>query len=166
MKKIIQIGILGLLLIVVSSFTAHKFYVSIYQINYVPQKKMLQITSRIFIDDLNEAMEQKFHKKCYVGTNRQTENDISLMKKYLLEKFVIKLNGTLKPIKYLSSEVEANVIVGYYSISDVSKITSLSIENNALLEINPEQQNVIQATIDGKKQSLLLTADNYKGMLK
>ena len=166
MKKIIRATLLGILFIVLSSFAVHKFYVSIYQINFVPQKKMLQITSRIFIDDLNDAMELKFHKKCYVGTDRQTDNDVVLMKKYLAEKFIIKVNGVSKPINYLSSEVEANVVVGYFSITDVSKITSLTLENNALLEINPEQQNVIQANINGKKQSLLLTADNYKGMLK
>jgi hypothetical protein len=34
------------------------------------------------------------------------------------------------------------------------------------MEINGDQQNVIQANIDGEKTSLLLTVDNYKGTLK
>jgi hypothetical protein len=166
MKKLAQNSALIILFVCLSSFAVHKFYVSIYQINYVPQKKMVQITSRIFIDDMNEALEKKFHKKTYVGTDRETDEDVVLMKKYLAEKFTIKINGTAKPLVFLSKEVEANVIVSYHSIKDISKITSFSIENTALLEVNEEQQNIIQANISGEKQSLLLTADNYKGMLK
>lgn len=166
MKKIFNSILLIALVFAFSSFAIHKFYVSIYQINYVPQKKMIQITSRIFIDDMNAALEKKFNKKAFVGTDRETENDVALMKKYLAEKFIIKVNGTTKPMNFISKEIEANVIVCYYSIKEVSKITSLNIENTALLEVNEEQQNIIQANISGEKQSLLLTADNYKGMLK
>ena len=146
--------------------SVHKFYVSIYQINYVPQKKMIQITSRIFIDDMNNALEKKYHKKTFVGTDRETADDVVLMKKYLAEKFVLKLNGSAKPMNFLSKEVEANVIVSYFSIKEVSKINSLSIENSALLEVNEEQQNIIQANISGEKESLLLTSDNFRGVLK
>jgi uncharacterized protein YabE (DUF348 family) len=62
--------------------------------------------------------------------------------------------------------LEANVIVCYFSIKDVPKLNSFSVENSALMEINGEQQNVIQANIDGDKKSVLLTADNFKGILK
>lgn len=166
MKKFVTICALILLFCSVSAFAVHKFYVSIYQINFVPQKKMIQITSRIFIDDMNDALEKKYHKKTYVGTDRETEDDVVLMKKYLADKFTLKLNGTPKPMIFLSKEVEANVIVSYFSIKEVSKINSLFIENSALLEVNEEQQNIIQANISGEKQSLLLTSDNFKGVLK
>lgn len=127
---------------------------------------MIQITSRIFIDDMNDALEKKYHKKTFVGTDRETADDVVLMKKYLAEKFVLKLNGSAKPMNFLSKEVEANVIVSYFSIKEVSKINSLSIENSALLEVNEEQQNIIQANISGEKESLLLTSDNFRGVLK
>lgn len=166
MNKLAKIAIIFLIFFSLTALTVHKFYVSIYQINYVPQKKMIQITSRIFIDDMNDALGKKFHKKTYVGTDRETEDDVVLMKKYLAEKFVLKLNGTAKPMNFLSKEIEANVIVSYFSIKDVSKISSLSIENSALLEVNEEQQNIIQANISGEKESLLLTSDNFKGVLK
>jgi hypothetical protein len=132
----------------------------------VPQKKMVQITSRIFIDDLNDALEKKYNKRAFVGTDRQSDSDIELMKKYIAEKFIIKINGKQIVPNYLSNELEANVIVCYFSIKDVPKLNSFSVENSALMEINGEQQNVIQANIDGDKKSVLLTADNFKGILK
>lgn len=166
MNKFVKITVIFLLFFSLTAMSVHKFYVSIYQINYVPQKKMIQITSRIFIDDMNNALEKKYHKKTFVGTDRETADDVVLMKKYLAEKFVLKLNGSAKPMNFLSKEVEANVIVSYFSIKEVSKINSLSIENSALLEVNEEQQNIIQANISGEKESLLLTSDNFKGVLK
>ena len=144
----------------------HKFYTSIYQINYAPQKKMIQITSRIFIDDLNDALEKRFHTKSYIGTDKETPQDAIAMQKYLAEKFILKVNGLKKPMSFRSKEIEANVLVCYFRITEVSKITKLEIENSALTELNSDQQNIIQANISGEKQSLLLTSENFKGMLK
>lgn len=166
MKSTARFAIGFLLLFVFTSMIAHKFYVSTYQVNYVSQKKMVQITSRIFIDDLNEALEKKYKKRAFVGTDRQTDADVDLMKKYLSEKFIIKINGQQKAFNYLSNELEANVIVCYFSIKDIAKLNSLSVENSALMELNGDQQNVIQANLDGEKKSLLLTVDNFKGALK
>lgn len=164
--KYLKYSLLFLAFFTLTSLSVHKFYTSIYQINYVPQKKMIQITSRIFIDDLNNAIEKRFHTKSYIGTDKETPQDEVAMQKYLAEKFSIKVNGITKPMSFRSKEIEANVLVCYFRITDISKITKLEIENSALTELNADQQNIIQANISGEKQSLLFTADNFKGMLK
>jgi hypothetical protein len=166
MSKITQTIVFFVLLVSLSSMAVHKFYTSIYQINYVPQKKMIQITSRIFIDDLNNALEKRFHTKSFIGTDKETPQDEIAMKNYLAEKFALKVNGVLKPMNFRSKEIEANVLICYFRITDIPKITKLEIENSALTELNSDQQNIIQANISGEKQSLLLTSANFKGMLK
>lgn len=165
MKKSVYISFLIVLLVGMSSFAIHKFYVSIYQINYAQEKKMLQITSRIFTDDLNVVLKKKFNIKTHAGEAEESPEDIVLMKKYILENFTIKINGQQKTIHYLSKELEGNVLICYYRITDISKIKSIEIQNTALLELNDEQQNIIQTNIYGKKQSLLLTFENVKGLL-
>jgi len=149
-----------------SSMAIHKFYVSIYQVNYVSKKKMIQITSRLFIDDINDALEKKFKKRTFIALEYETPEDEALLKKYFIEKFIIKINGVSKTLNYLSKDIDGNVVICYFSIKDVSKISTVEIENNALMELNEEQQNIIQANINGQKQSLLLTSENFKGMLK
>ena len=73
----------------------------IYQVNYAPEKKMLQITSRIFLDDLNKALEKKYKlKSVHIGTNQETAADLELLKKYLDTNFYLKVNGQLKPITF------------------------------------------------------------------
>lgn len=149
-----------------TSFGIHKFYVSIYQINYLKEKKMIQITSRIFVDDLNSVLQKRFGRPTHIGAANETEQDVALMEKYLLENFIIKVNGQSKVILYLSKELESNVVICYFKIKDVSKIKSVEIQNKNLFELSAEQQNIIQANIFGVKQNLLLTSENVKGLLK
>ena len=79
---------------------------------------------------------------------------------------LLKINGTTKQFVFFNKELETNVLVCYLKVSNVSKVTSFEIQNDAFMELNSEQQNIIQATISGQKQSLLLTIDNVKGTLK
>jgi len=166
MKKIIQNSVFVILLFVLSSMTAHKFYVAIYQINHIKEKKMLQITARIFIDDMNEAIEKKYNKKSYLASDNETSENIEFLKKYLAEKFVIKINGQIKSFVFVSKETEDNVLICYLKINEVTKISSLEVENSIFMENHFEQQNIIQANFNGSKYNLLLTSENCKGMLK
>lgn len=165
MKKSVFISFAILLFVCLSAFSAHKFYVSIYQINYAQEKKMVQITSRIFVDDLNTVLKEKYKKKTFLGEPNESPEDVALMKKYLLENLSIKINGKPKSINYLSKEMEGNVLICYYNIKDISKIKSFEIQNTVLLELSNDQQNIIQTNFYNKKQSLLLTPDNVKGLL-
>lgn len=166
MKKSVLYTLIGLFFMTLTSFSVHKFYVSIYQINYAPEKKMLQITSRIFMDDLNEVLFKNFNKKTHLGEQNESPEDVVLMKKYISDHFSIKVNGQQKAINYLSKELEGNVIICYYNIKDIPKIKTLEIKNTVLIDLNSEQQNIVQTTMSGKKQNLLLTEGNTKGMLK
>jgi len=166
MKKIISNLFLVALLLGISAFGIHKFYVSIYQINYAQEKKMLQITSRIFVDDLNTVIYAKYHQKTALGEKNESLEDVALMKKYILENFSVKINGQPKPINYLSKEMEGNVLICYYNVKEISKIKTLEIQNSVLMDLNDEQQNIMQTNIYNKKNSLLFTAGNVKGMLK
>lgn len=148
------------------SFTIHKFYVSIYQINYVANKKRVEITARLFVDDLNVVLEKNYHKKTFLGLENESLEDLTLLKKYLSDHLLLKINGAKKSFLFISKELENNVLVCYLKVTDVSKITSFEIQNDAFMELNVAQQNIIQANVYGEKQSLLLTIDNVKGKLK
>ena len=127
---------------------------------------MLQITTRIFIDDLNEALENKFHKNTFLASDKETPEDVDLLKKYFSEKFTLKINGQQKPMLFVSKEVEDNILICYLKCVDISKITTLDVQNSIITEIHSEQQNIIQANFNNKKSSLLLDSETYKGMLK
>ena len=79
MKNKLVYPLIGILFLSLPSFTFHKFYMGVFQVNYVAEKKMIQITSRIFVDDLNNGMEKKYHKKTFIGTEKETPADIRII---------------------------------------------------------------------------------------
>ncbi|PWB24858.1 DUF6702 family protein [Flavobacterium sp. HTF] len=167
MKNKLIYGLIGILFISLSAFTFHKFYMGIFQVNYAAEKKMVQITSRIFIDDLNNGLEKKYHKKTFVGTEKETQADVDLLKKYLADNFSIKINGQLKPITFLSKEVEAgDVLVCYSRIKDIDKFKTIEISNSVLVDWNAEQQNITHISAFGTKKSVLFTESSRKEVLK
>ena len=166
MKKRILIVFFGLLFLTLTSFSVHKFYVALYQVNYAPEKKMLQITTRLFIDDLNNALAKKHQKKINLGSEKETEEDLNLFKKYFAEKFTIKVNGQIKPLLFLSKEMEGDVLICYFSCKDIHKINTLEIYNSIITDNNSEQQNIMHFNVSGVKNTLLLTESNSKGLLK
>jgi hypothetical protein len=166
MKKTILITFFGILFLTLTSFSVHKFYVALYQVNYAPEKKMLQITSRIFVDDLNSAVGKKYSKKINLGSENESVEDFTLLKKYFIEKFYIKVNGQTKPILFLSKEMEGDVLICYFSMKEIQKINSLEIYNAVITEGNAEQQNIMHFNVSGVKNTLLFTESTSKGMLK
>ena len=167
MKNKLIYGLIGILFISLSAFTFHKFYMGIFQVNYAAEKKMVQITSRIFIDDLNNGLEKKYHKKTFVGTEKETQADVDLLKKYLADNFSIKINGQSKPITFLSKEVEAgDVLVCYSRIKDIDKFKTIEISNSVLVDWNAEQQNITHISAFGTKKSVLFTESSRKEVLK
>lgn len=167
MKRILIYPLIGILFLSLSAFTFHKFYVGVFQVEYAAEKKMIQITSRIFIDDLNNAMEKKYHKKTFVGTEKETQADLDLFKKYLAENFSIKINGQTKPITFLSKEVEAgDVLVCYSRIKEIDKFKTIEISNTLLVDWNSEQQNITHISAFGTKRSVLFTESSRKELLK
>ena len=166
MKLLKRSLLLFTFLCLLSSFAAHKFYVGIHQINYANDKKMIQITSRIFVDDLNDVLQKKHGGKFTIGEKSETPEELSQMEKYLTSHFSIKVDGKQKPLNFLSHDIESNVIICYFNIRDIPKFKTLHVSNKILFDFVTEQQNIIQTSVNGQKKSLLLTIDNPQGELQ
>lgn len=166
MKLIVKGFVLVFVMLTCSAYTWHKFHMSIYQINYVPAKKRLEITSRIFVDDMNQALQNRFNRKTHIGTPEESAEDIQFMSRYLSEHLKIAVNGNAKTLQFVRKEMENNIIVGYFKVTDIAAIKSIYIENVALMEIFSDQQNMMQVRFNGKNESLLFTKDDFNEMLK
>ncbi len=166
MKQTIRFIFLITILISLSAAGVHKFYVAIFQMDYVPEKNVIQMTSRVFIDDLELAFEKKYDKKFYLGTSREISETKKYLEKYFTEKVKVKVNGSLQPIKYLGKEVEDDVLVCYYTLPASERVTSIEIKNTTLFDMYAEQQNMIHTNINENKKSLLLTIDKPEGILE
>ena len=66
------------LLIPLFAFTAHKYYVSSTKIEFKKESKTVQITMRIFIDDLQETINSSFSKDFELALPNEPMCDLML----------------------------------------------------------------------------------------
>lgn len=163
MKKIVL-----LLLLPLFAFTvAHKFYVSVTNINYNDKDKSLQITSRIFIDDLEQVLAKRYDLVTELNTPKEDTLVKEYIEKYIKAKFVVSADGTPVAYNFIGKKYDKDVMICYLEVTgvDFSKISSLSIENEILTDLYDEQQNIVHLKYNGKKKSFVLIKGNTKGML-
>ena len=158
-----------ILLIPLFAFTtAHKFYVSVTNVGYSEKNDALQITSRVFIDDLDKLLKERYDIDAKLSTVEESELSDEYLEKYLRAKFSVEINEKTRPYKLIGRKYDNDVCIFYLEIEaiDLPAIKSIQIENQLLTDMFDEQQNVIHFKINEKKKSFVLIKSDTKGMLK
>ena len=161
--KIFRVLLIALVFSIVTASTAHKFYVSTTKIEYVEQQQSVQIISKIFIDDLEEVLRKRYDESIVLDSKDESEQDF--VKRYLLEKLQITINGIPATLEYIGKEYEIDVIKVYFEINDIVELSTIEIENMVLFDLFDEQQNIIHLKTGESRRSLVLNKENPKGVL-
>lgn len=160
-------SLLILLLPLFAFTTAHKFYVSVTNVTYSEKNEALQITSRVFIDDLEEVLKERYDIDANLDSEQESAITQEYLKKYLRAKFVVEVNGELRSYEYVGKKYDNDVVIFYLEIPELkfSELKSIQIQNEMLTDMYDEQQNILHFKIDGKKKSFVLMKENTKGVL-
>ncbi len=157
-----------LLILPLFAFTmAHKFYVSVTNVRYSEDDKAIQITSRIFIDDFENVLQERYGFDAELATKNESGDADAYLEKYLRTKFVVDINGKNVSYNFIGKKYDADVMICYIEVSkvDLTQTTSIQITNEILTDLFDEQQNIVHFNIDGKKKSFVLLKSDTKGML-
>jgi hypothetical protein len=138
----------------------HPVHVSVTEIEYSEKNKSLQITSRIFIDDLELSIQKQIKQESLdilQPKNGMTINQ--LVSSYLKEHFKIKIDGKPAKVNYLTHEIEDAAIICYLEIENVKKLKTLEVTNDVIQEIHADQSNLIHITYKSPVKSYRLIRD-------
>lgn len=162
-KKLLLVLILPLV-----AFTAHTFYVSVTNIGYSEKDDALQITTRVFIDDLEAVLLERYEVIANLDTDGESIVADEYLEKYLRKKFQIEIDGEIKNYDFIGRKYDNDVCIFYIELPKVNlgSIKSIQIQNEILTDLFDEQQNVVHFKIKGKKKSFVLLKSDTKGMLK
>ncbi|TYB78022.1 peptidase E [Bizionia gelidisalsuginis] len=162
LKKIALLLILPLL-----AFTAaHKYYVSVTQIDYLEEQESVQIITRIFIDDFENVLRQRYDASLVLNDNIDNALMDNYIEKYVLSRIQISINNSPVTIKYLGKKYTDDIVNCYLEISNVKNIKSFEIKNEVLFDIFPDQKNIVRTHINSKNKSFILIPQKDKGLLK
>ena len=147
--------------------SAHKFYVSVTNMVYSEDDDAFQITSRIFIDDMDDLLEERYGIQSKLGTPDESKVADAYIEKYFRTKFVVELNGKPVPYTFLGKKYDNDVVICYIEIPKVNfpQLKSVAVQNEILTDLFDEQQNVVHLKWKGHKKSFVLIKENNKGML-
>lgn len=127
----------------------HPFYLSMTELRYQAQNRTLEISVRIFSDDLEKALKNQCH--CFVdilNPEKQAVNDVHL-KNYLNKHLQIYLNGKRVEAEWLGFENEQESTWAYLEVKNVPKGVNILIMNDILYELLNEQVNLVRFKSNG-----------------
>ncbi|SFN91286.1 hypothetical protein SAMN04487989_10644 [Bizionia echini] len=145
--------------------SAHKYYVSITQVEYVKNKQSVQIITRIFVDDLERLIRMRYDETVTLAAIDESEKVNGYIEKYIGEKMIITINGKQSNMKFLGKEYENDIVYCYFEIEQVASIQSFEIQNQVLFDVFPEQKNIVRTEINDESKSFILIKQNDKGLL-
>lgn len=163
--KIFKIILILVLFPILTASTNHKFYVSITTIENAPKEETLQLITKIFLDDIEAALEMRYGRKFNFNSKKETKEDADILKDYVFQKLKITVNDAPATLNYIGKEYDIDVVKMYIEIPNVPKLNSIEIENKILLDMFAEQQNIIHVKNNGERRSLILENENPKGLL-
>lgn len=144
----------------------HPIHLSVSEINYSEKDKALQITSRIFLDDLELSIRNQRKQPdldlLEPGVGLTTEQLISA---YVLKNFTVKLDGKLQKLNFLGFEREDPAVICYIEIENVKKFKTIEVKNEVIMETHDDQSNLIHVTYKGPVKSLRLMRDKSSDVL-
>ena len=161
MKKII----IFLFAFTLLSFTTHKYYIALTEIEYQEDTRSVQMIMNVFMDDIEVAINSDYNVDLRLDTKNELKNTDAYFLKYLKEHFKIMINNKNTDYKFIGKEYEGNIVYFYLEIENISMPNSIQVENDILVKYFPDQQNLIKATIKNNRKSLFLTKKNDKGLL-
>lgn len=150
-----------------SSFTtAHKFYVSVTQVEYNKEEQTLQIISRIFIDDIQDLLKERYNLSVDLDKNEKTSEIDKYLTTYLNQKLVFKVNGKKVNFVFIGKEYEEDLVICYLEIENITSLETIEITNEVLMDLFEEQQNIIHVKKENQRKSLILEKEKEVGVLK
>ena len=158
--------ILFLFIIPLLSFSTHKYYLSLTQIEYRNELESVQITINVFMDDIEEALNKDYNIDLQLTTEKELQNNDVYFKKYLKEKLHLKIDDKTKEFNYIGKEFDGDLVYLYLEIENIKEIHSIEVENKILTTHFSKQENLIKAKVHKTHKSILLNAENDKGLLK
>mgnify|MGYP000689956271 FL=1 len=148
------------------AFTAHKYYLSLTQIEFNSKNKSIEIIINVFIDDFETALNKIHSKDFQLNTKKEITDTDTYFYQYLKDKVQFKVNGNTVKYNYIGKEYDGDVVFFYLEITDIDKVKEIEIDNSILIQHFPSQQNLVKSKVNKNHKSVLLTKSNQNGKLK
>lgn len=148
-------------LVFADSANAHPLRLSLCEVEYESDKKVLTINLKLFLTDVNEAIvfDPDSNEVAFCQPNEAAKANQLLMN-YVNRFFYIKANGKRINLsikrKKLSGEGQNKALWVYFEYEQSLPLKSLEIKNAVFTDLFFDQNNIVYVHVNGKSKSMML----------
>lgn len=124
----------------------HSVYVSNTEIDYKADTKVLEISIKIFSDDLQKAISLERGMDVEIATEREHAQATEFIIAYLNKHFKMEVNGKATSFEYVNRVLDKKELFALLILVKVPKVKSLKslkLFNDILIDTHSQQQNFI-----------------------
>lgn len=143
--------ILGL----VSSFHCfkHPFYISVIDIKQDIKQPNLNISVRLFTNDLEDALRKITMGPIDVLNPKNKVETDSIMFSYIKNRLTFQVNGKSQRLNFIGYEKEEESVWVYLEIKKIIAPKKIIVDTKLLYDFLPQQVNIVHAEINNIKKS-------------
>jgi hypothetical protein len=134
----------------------HPIYVSVTEIEHNAKEKTLEISCKIFTEDLEQTLRNIYQKKVDLINPTDRPGMDRLINDYVQKHLKINIDGKSVQFKYLGFELIEEAIYSYYEVPAINSIKRVDISNNILYEYSKEQMGLMHVIVNGDRKSTKL----------
>jgi hypothetical protein len=134
----------------------HPFYVSVTEIEQNQKTKAVQVSVRIFYDDLEKTLNAEYKAAINISKPEDRKKVDQVIENYLKVHLKIKANGKPLALKFVGYEIEEDAAWCYLETTPLPPVQNFNIVNDILFEAHPSQSNMIHAIVNGQRKSYKL----------
>jgi hypothetical protein len=146
------------ILLIVGSGFKHDFHTSLTEINFNSKTKSLELSVRVFTDDLELTL-TNFNKGKRVGIEDPDQMIDPLIEQYIRKNLaLISPNKEVKFGKFYGKEKEADATWIYLEIFDCQDIKDFTLYNAVMQEMFTDQTNLVNIIYPSQKKTIVFNS--------
>ncbi len=133
---------------------------SITDMEYNPTTKSLQISMKLFVDDLELVLEREREIKCFLGTEKEHPKSNEFITAYVGTHFFVEQSKGSLPVTFIAKEVDKDYAWIYLEVKNFKVKDQTLLTNSMLFDYFNEQTNKVNYTKEEEIISFTLFKEN------
>lgn len=135
---------------------AHPFYVSVVEVNHNSKDKTLEISCKLFADDMEDVLKQDYKTMVDLDVEKQHPLADKLITDYITRNLAVTIDGRPQKLTYVGFEKQSESVYCYFEIPNIGSVKNVALTNSLLLDFNDQQINIMHVTVKGVRKSYKL----------
>lgn len=131
----------------------HPFYVSVTEIKQNPANHSIEISCRMFYDDLEKALEKQYRVQLDIVKPKDKTQINKLINDYVKKHLIIKADGKTLNFNFIGYEIQEDGTWSYFEVKGIELVKQVDVHDDLLYEQHPEQINMMHVIVGNQRKS-------------